>query len=304
MTLIGTLKNIGYIALFIILLPLIPLVVNSIQKLYNRYIDPRTQVAVMPIKGVLYDSGYYTKHLHQYFKDPQIKAILLKIECPGSASGTGNAIYNELVTLKKEYPKPVIVLVENVCASGGYYIACAADHIIASPAALIGSIGVACPYFFQFKDFIEQYKVKYVPLAAGEYKNTTNPFTEITPAQKKMMQGVLDDSYEQFVADVAQSRTIPVTTANEWANGKIFSGRQALQLHLIDELGSSSQALKAIKEKAMIEGEIKWVHAPSKTSFWALFGGDSDDTDQSVFSSCINEVCSVVESRYGNHLMQ
>jgi protease-4 len=120
-----------------------------------------------------------------------------------------------------------------------------------------------------------------------------------------MMQGVLDDTYEQFVADVAQSRAIPVANANEWADGKIFSGRQALQLNLIDELGSSSNALRAIKEKAQIEGEIKWIHAPSQTNLWSLFSGNSsDDTDQSIFASCVNEICTVVESRYGNHLMQ
>lgn len=302
MTLVGTLKNIAYIALFIILLPLIPLTVNAIQKLYNRYIDPRTQVAVIPVKGVLYDSGYHSKHLHNAFKDDHIKAILLKIECAGSASGTGYAIYNEIMTLKKEYPKPIIALVENICASGGYYIACSTDHIITSPAALVGSIGVTIPFFFQFKDFVEQFKIKYVPLATGDYKNTTNPFSDLTPQQKQMLQELLDDTYEQFVADVAQNRNLPTATASEWANGKIFTGRQALKLGLVDELGSSSQAVKAIKEKALIEGEIKWINAPSK-SIWSWFGGENDDNDQSIFSSCVNEVCTVLETRYGNHVM-
>ena len=297
MTFIGTLKNIGYLALFILLLPLIPLITGGIQKFYNRYVDPRAQVGVLPIKGVLYDSGYYTKQLHTFFKDNHIKAILLKIECPGSATGTGQAIYNELITLKKQYPKPVIVLVENLCASGGYYIACGADHIIASPMALIGSIGVAAPYLFKLKDFVEQFKIKYVPLTAGDYKNTTNPFADLTDAQKAMLQGVLDDSYEQFIADVAQSRNLDQTKAKEYGDGKIFSGRQALALGLIDQLGSSSQAIQTIKEKANIETEIKWVHAPSKTGLWALFGKESDE-EQSVFSACAHEFCTILESRY------
>jgi protease IV len=300
MTLVGTLKNIGYIALFILLVPLIPLIIGGITKLYDRYIEPRAQVGVLPIKGVLYDSSYYTKQLNRFFKDDQIKAILLKIECAGSAAGTGQALYHELLELKKTYPKPVIVLIENICASGGYYIASAADHIIASPMAMIGSIGVAMPYFFQCKDLVEYYKIKYVPLAAGDYKNSTNPFTDITPEQKQMLQSVIDDSYEQFAQDIAASRHVSLDTKNEWANGRIFNGRQAIKLGLIDELGSASQAIKALKERAGITTDIKWVHAPSRTSFWSMFGGESDD-EQTIASSCINEFLTIVENRYNNH---
>jgi protease IV len=303
MTLVGTLKNIVYIALFIILLPLIPLMIGGIQQLYNRYIDPRSQVGVLPIKGILYDSNYYTKQLNRFFKDDAIKAVLIKIECPGSAAGTGQAIYNELMELKKVYEKPVIVLVENVCASGGYYIASAADHIVASPMALIGSIGVAMPYFFNLKEFTEYYKIKYVPLAAGEFKNSTNPFTEITPQQKKMLQSVIDDSYEQFAIDIAERRNLSLDTKNVWANGKIFNGRQALKLGLIDELGSMTQATQAIKQKTNITGDIKWIHAPSKTGIWTLLGGESDD-EQTAVSALANECITIVENRFNNHIVQ
>jgi protease IV len=303
MTLFGTLKNIVYIALFIILLPLIPFIVSGIQQLYNRYIDPRLQVGVLPVKGILYDSNYYTKQLNRFFKDDAIKAILLKIECPGSASGTGQAIYNELIELKKVYGKPVIVLVENVCASGGYYIASTADHIIASPMALIGSIGVAVPYLFNLKEFTEYYKIKYIPMASGEYKNSTNPFTNITLQQKQMLQSVIDDSYEQFAIDVAEQRNLSLDTKNTWANGKIFNGRQALKLGLIDELGSITQASQAIKERIKITGDIKWINAPSKTGIWALLGGESDD-EQTVVAALANECVTIVENRFNNHIVQ
>ncbi len=299
MTLTGTIKKFASVILFIFLLSLIPLFLGIMGNFYNHYIDQRAQVGVLPIKDVLYDSGYYTKQLHKFFKDERIKAILLKIECPGSASGTGQIIFNEIMTLKKEYPKPVIALVENVCASGGYYIACASDHIIASPMSLIGSIGVAMPYFFQLKEFVEQFKIKSEPLAAGEYKNTGNPFSQLTPAQKEMLQGVLDDEYEQFVLDVATQRKLAIADAPIYGNGKIFSGRQALKLGLIDALGSTSQTIAIIKDKANIFGDIKWMHAPSKTSLWYAFSGDNDE-NQSVFSSCLHELCTVIESRYAH----
>lgn len=302
MTLVGTLKKIAYIALFIIILPLIPLIVNGFQSLYNRYLDPRDQVAILPIKGVLYESGYYTKQLNKFFKDDQIKAILLKIESPGSAAGTGQAIYNEIIELKKEYPKPIVALIENVCASGGYYIVCACDHIVSSPMAVVGSIGSAFPYFFQVKDCLEQIKIKYVPLAAGDYKNSTNPFTDITPEQKQMLQSVIDDSYEIFAEDVAANRNLSLDTKNEWANGKLFSGRQALKLGLIDELGSQTQIIKAIKDKAHLDHDIKWIHAPSRTGFWSFF---SSDTDEQTMLSCLaNEFVTIAENRYNSHIIQ
>jgi protease-4 len=305
MTLIGTLKNIGYIALFILLLPLVPLFIHSVQKLYNRYLDPRAHVAVLPINGVLYDSGYYTKNLHHFFKDPGIKAILLKMECNGSASGTGQAIFNEIMTLKKIYPKPVVALIENCCASGGYYIASGADYIIASPMALVGSIGVTFSPLFQlrFKEFVEQYKIKTVPMAAGDFKNTTNPLVDMTAEQQQMLQDALDDDYVQFTTDVAAARNLDIAKAPEWANGKIFSGVRAHKLGLVDQLGSSSQALAFIEAK-IGTGEFKWTYAPSKFTIWNLLGGESDDTQDSLFSSCINQMCTTLENRYSKCVVQ
>lgn len=303
MTFVGTLKKLGYIALFLLLMPLIPVLVGGITTLYNRYLDPRTQVAVLPIKGVLYDSSYHSKQLNRFFKDDQIKAILLKIECAGSASGTGSALFQELRDLKQIYPKPVIVLVENICASGGYYIASAADYIIASPMAMVGSIGVTIPYFFQLKDFAEYHKVKHIPLSAGAYKNATNPFSNVTPEQKQMLQAMIDDSYDQFASDIAQQRNLNLDQKKEWADGLIFNGRQALQLGLVDELGSVSTAIKAIKEKADIQTDIKWVHAPSRTGFWSIFGGESED-DQTFISCMANEIVAVAENRYTNQSMR
>ncbi|TET07070.1 signal peptide peptidase SppA [Candidatus Dependentiae bacterium] len=296
MSLFDYLKNIFFI---LIILQVAPILIESIMKQYSRYIEQRTKVAVLPIKGVLYDSTQSSKHLHTFFKNDDIKAILIKMECPGSAAGTGQALYNEIISLKKEYPKPVIVLVENVCASGGYNIACAADSIISPSSAIIGSIGTAFSNLFQLKEFVNQYKIGYVSITSGMYKTTTDPFSDLTPEQITMLQGVTDDAYNQFIQDVAQARKLSLNKANEWANGKIFTGRQALTLGLIDEIGSAYNAVKKIKEKALIEGEIEWVHPPKKGGLMRLFGGANGETDDnSMFSSMINQFCSVLENRY------
>src|SRR3989304_1517040 len=143
MTFYESLRNIFIILLF---LQLAPALVEGIRKQCSKYLEPKTAVGVISIRGLLYDSSRYNKELNNYFKNSSIKAILLKIECPGSASGTGQAIFNEILELKKEYPKPIVALVENVCASGGYLIASGCDYIVAPGSALIGSIGSALPY--------------------------------------------------------------------------------------------------------------------------------------------------------------
>lgn len=294
-------KNILSIALLIIIVPLIPTFTTWVGSIYQHYFDHRSVVGVVPIKGVLYDSTSTVKQLTTFFKDPSVKAVLLKIDCMGSTSGTGQTIYNELKSLKVEYQKPVIALVENICASGGYYIACAADYIITSPSAMVGSIGVRFPSISQFilKDVIEKHGIKYHPLAAGDYKNAGDFFIDRSPEHRAMLQSLLDDTYQQFVEDVSQSRKVSPAKASEWANGKIFTGRQALALGLVDQLGSITQATKAIKEKALIEGDIKWIHPKTPGGLLRfLTGGDSNEHEMSFCASVVNECCQALETRY------
>lgn len=296
MKLFDYLKNIFFI---LILLQFAPALIENIKKQYGNFLEPKTKVGVLSIKGVLYNSETYAKHLHKFFKNNDIKAILIKMECPGSAAGTGQAIFNEILSLKKEFPKPIIVLVENLCASGGYYIACAADTIIAPSSAIIGSIGTYLPYTFKLKDFIEQYKIHYVPIKAGKYKAMTDPFVDFTVEDKALLQNLLNDSYQQFTIDVAKARKLSLNTASEWADGKIFTARQGLKLGLIDQLGSAYNAIKIIKEKAIIDGEIEWVHPKTETGVFArLFGAKGQDDENSIFTVLANNVCTFLENRY------
>lgn len=285
------------IFLILIILQIAPGMISGIKKQYARLFEMNTQVAVVPITGALYDSTYITKQLHTFFKDKSIKAILLKIESPGSAAGTGQAIYHEILQLKKEHPKPVIVLIENVCASGGYYIASASDYIIACGAATVGSIGTYLPQV-KLKEFIEQFKVYYNPIKSGEYKTVTDPFVDKTPEERELLQGLATDIYDQFTTDIATSRKLALTEVKVWANGKIFTARQAQKLGLIDELGTSSTAERVIKEKALIDGEIEWIYPPKQGGFAAWFSG-SQDEDNSMFENCVDALCTHIEKRYG-----
>jgi protease-4 len=295
MTFFDYLKN---IFLILVILSILPRLIDSLHKQYGSFFESKTKVGVVSIKGIIYDSTHHNKHLSAYFKDPSIKAILLKIECPGGAAGTSQAIYNEIKELKKEYPKPVIALIENVCASGGYYIACASDHIIASGSATVGSIGAYLPLSFQLKEFIEQYKVHYAPVKAGRYKTVGDPFVDRTPEETALLQGMLNDTYAQFSTDVATARKLSLKEITQWGEGKVFSGRQALALGLIDALGSAKTAERIIKEKALIDDAIEWVKPPESSSILSFFSDPTDEGENNMFSSCVNEVCSVVENRY------
>ncbi len=269
------LKNIFFILLILQFTP--PIIQNLIDR-YNKLYENKTQVGVIEIKGGLYSAKKHVKHIKEFFENKDIKAILLKVECPGGAAGTSQAIYSEILALKeKNGTKPVVALVENICASGGYYVAAAADYIVASPSAMVGSIGVYIAHP-QFKDFIEQFKVKYTVTKSGLYKTAGDPLTELTDEAKAMFQNLTNDVYNQFVNDIKARRSkLAAIDEKSWAEGRVFTGNEAFRLGLIDEVGSYSNAVKAIKDKAIIEGEIEWVKPPKKSNIWKVLVGDDEN---------------------------
>ncbi|MEX0940855.1 MAG: signal peptide peptidase SppA [Candidatus Babeliales bacterium] len=268
------LKN---IFLILILLQIAPPILQSLKKQYLEVLEPKTQIGLLTIKGIVYDSDYYIKFLKQFFKNTNIKAILLKIESPGGAAGSSEAIANEIEIMKRESPKPIVTLCENLCTSGSYYIASTTDYIIAPPSALIGSIGTKIPYQFKLNDFLKHFNIKYIPIKSGEYKDSTDPFAEITSEQIAQLQSVTDDSYQNFIEHVAKNRSqVMLDNAKEWANGKLFTARQALKLGLINEVGSQTNAINQLKKLAIIDGEIEWVIPPKDQGLWSFFTGSRD----------------------------
>jgi protease IV len=283
--------------LILFALQLFPILIDGIRKQYSTYLDNKTSVGVIRINKVIYDAIPYIRQFRSLAKNNSIKAIVLRIDCQGSASGTAQALFNEIMDLKKEYQKPVIAYIENIAASGGYWVASAADHIISQGTALIGSIGATFTPFFYVQQFLDQHKISSTTLKAGSYKTVGNPFDALTPQEIAMLQMVLDDSYEQFVQTIAQMRHLSLDTIGDWADGKIFTGRQALALGLIDELGSVHALIKSLKDRTLIEGDIEWVHVQQPKSVWrSLFSMEEDDDSSGTFlSSALHQVCTFVE---------
>jgi|SRR4030095_7872777 len=228
MILFDSLKTIILLAFLIYAAPTI---IEHIKKQYTPFFELRTHIGIIHINGTLLSSYHHAAELHSFFKSSHIKGIIIKMDCPGGCAGTCQTIFHEIKHLKKEFPKPIITLVENTCTAGGYLIASACDSIIAPESAIIGNIG---PDFLTINE--------------SESKHLQTPLNLIS-----------EDAYQQLIKHIAIARKLSITTTAQWAEGKIFTGHQALNLGLINELGSMCIAIKIIKEKALIEGDIEWV---------------------------------------------
>lgn len=246
----------------------VPSLIVSITTQYSDLIKPNVKVASIKIKGAIADNEAYIKQLNKHFEDKEIKAILLEIDSEGGHAGSSCAIFNEITCLKKEYPKPLVVLVNDICASAGYHIACTADYIISSRAALVGSIG-SFVQFFNISALLKKYDVNYVVKGAGAYKTIANPFAPSSQECEQLLQELANNSYVQFSTDVAMCRKLSLKELDVWGNGKVFTGEQALKLGLIDECGSRYNAIQKIRELALIKADEKivWIKEKAPNMF-------------------------------------
>lgn len=273
-------KNLFFL---LILLQFTPVVIGSFIKYFKQVFYPETHVGCLKIKSFLLDSSFYVKHINKFLKDPHVKGLLLRIDCPGGYPGTPQAVFNELKKFKQK--KPIITLVENVCASGAYYIAAASNDIIASPSALVGNIGtyMRLP---NFKDFADTYKVRVNIIQAGKYKTAGDPFKTESTEELAYLQETADDTYAQFVKDVAESRNLDISKQESWANGKAFAATRGLQEKLVDSLGSLTDAKELMKKRIAeygftCEKEIKLIYPPRKSPISMLLSGrDNDSTNE------------------------
>ncbi len=296
------LKN---IFLIVLLVQIFPPFLKTLRKYYTDATELKTKIGVVSIKGTISESEPYARQLRKLFKDPEIKAIVLKIDSPGGTSGAGQALFQEINDLKQEHVKSVIAYSENVCASAAYYVACAADHIVTQPATLVGNIGAVIAYP-NFQDLMEQLKIKYTAIETGTFKGGALFFKDLTPEQRAMFQSLTDDTYAQFIRDVAQRRPkLAALDPKKWADGKTFTGHQALQLGLIDSVGAQAALVRALRAKAPIEGEIVWITSPTPSIVMRLFGtGESAESEMHASTQgIIRQIAHVIlELIAGYHL--
>lgn len=224
------------------------------------------KIGVLPLRGVILESEDFIKQLDEFVDDDNIKAIVIRIDSPGGGVGPSQEIYRAI--RKANEQKPVVTSVGNVCASGGYYAALGTRHIVSNPGSLVGSISVIMQ-FVDASELIAWAKLKPEIIKSGPYKDMGNPTRSLTAAERATLQSLVNSVHSQFVTAVVDGRRAAGMTteaAAAIADGRVFSGEQALELKLVDTLGSLQDAVETAAKMAGIEGKPKTVYPLKKKS--------------------------------------
>ncbi|MBX6358756.1 MAG: signal peptide peptidase SppA [Acidobacterium ailaaui] len=236
-----------------------------------------SSIGVIDINGVIVSAQNTVDQLRKFEQDDSIKAIILHINSSGGGAAASQEIYEEVSHIRNEKKKPIVASIESIGASGAYYIASGTNRIYANNASIVGSIGVIMEWT-NYGDLLKWAKLKPEVLKAGSLKDAGSPVREMTPEEKAYFQGLIDNMHEQFIHDVAQGRGIPEATLKPLATGQVWTGQQALPLHLIDKQGGFRDALLDTARQVGISGEPNVVKpAKKRHSLLDLITTDADD---------------------------
>ena len=253
------------------------------------------RIGIIEAKGTIGEGGptgieadKIVKLLKKYEKDDDIRAIVIRVDSPGGAVAPSQEIHDAIKRVKAR--KKVVVSMGNLAASGGYYISAPADKIFAEPGTLTGSIGVIFMHF-NVRRLLETVKIEETTLKSGKYKDTLSPFRAVQDTDREEIQGISDDVYGQFVKAVAEGRNLPEARVREIAEGRIYTGRRAKELKLVDELGGMDDAVAAAWQMAGQTGEPKLQYPPREREFSVR------DLMKSVFQGAADGVRGAVAER-------
>jgi len=221
----------------------------------------RGKVGIVPIEGVIADSREIVDQLGEFAEDSGILAVVLRIDSPGGGVAPSQEIYQAVLQLRNK--KKVVASMGAVAASGGYLIATAADRIMANPGTITGSIS-AVMHFANVEELLRKVGVRSSVVKSGKFKDIGSPTREMTREERELIQGIVDDIFDQLVTTVSENRKIPLEKVVKLSDGRIFSGRQALDLDLVDELGGLQDAVLLAGRLSNIEGKPAVVHALKK----------------------------------------
>ncbi len=231
------------------------------------------KVAVIEVEGIITKSRPVIEKLKRYKESSSVKAIVVRINSPGGGVGPSQEIYSEILKLKDS--KTIVASMGSVAASGGYYIACAAHSIYANPGTITGSIGVIIE-FANIEELLGKIGLKSVVIKSGKYKDILSPTRTAKQEEKELIQRVIDNIHGQFIDAIAAGRSLEREKVTAIADGRIFSGEQALEAGLVDELGTLEDAIEAAARLAGIEGEPNVIYPQKKRpSIWQFFVEES-----------------------------
>lgn len=221
------------------------------------------RIAVVYLEGVIFDSKNINEQLKMYGDDSRVKAILLRMDTPGGGVAASQEIADQVKWLRNEKGKKVVISMGSVGASGGYYIACAADRIYANPGTITGSIGVIAEWV-NYGNLLKWAQMQPEVIKSGELKDVGSPTRAITPKEREYLQRLINQMFEQFVSAVAEGRKDHLTRdqIKQLSDGRVYTGEEAFREKLIDGLGNYDAALKGTAELVGIKGEPQVVTPP------------------------------------------
>jgi protease IV len=217
------------------------------------------RIGVVDLDGVILSPQPVVGELKKFGDDSSIKAIILHVNSPGGGVAASEEIYREVKRVRSEKKKKIIVSIETVGASGAFYVASASDKIYADQGSVVGSIGVIAEWM-NYGDLLKWAKLKNVVIKTGEFKDTGNPARDLTPNEQAYMQALIDNMFGQFVKAVADGRGLKYDDVKAIANGKVWTGEQALSMKLIDNVGDFETVVADTARSVGIHGEPTLVH--------------------------------------------
>jgi protease-4 len=271
---VGILGVLALLAIFFTVL-MLSLFSTSTEPYETTTVGSGQKIAVVEINGEIVSSDEVVRQIKKYRKDRSIKAILLRVDSPGGGVVASQEMYEE-VRKTREAGKPVVVSMGSLAASGGYYVSCGASRLVANPGTLTGSIGVVSE-FWQVHDALNKLGIDLHTIKSGSLKDAGLPTKKMTEQEQRYFQSLIDNVQRQFVAVVEEERKLPHDKVLALADGRAFTGEQALAEGLVDTLGTYEDALAIAAELAGIQGEPAVVKERRRASWWdSLFGTVSD----------------------------
>lgn len=232
------------------------------------------RIGVIELEGVILDPKTVVEQLKKFGDDDSIKAIIIHVNSPGGGVAASEEIYRAVKRVRDEKKKRIVASIETVGASGAYYVSSATNKIYADNGSVVGSIGVIAEWV-NYGDLMRWAKLKPEVLKVGEYKDTGDPTRDMTPAERQYMQSLIDNMYGQFVKAVADGRHAKVDDIKAIADGRVWTGEEALNMHLIDQVADFQAAVDDTAKSVGIKGEPTLVHPEkNRQSLLDLLFGD------------------------------
>jgi protease IV len=225
-------------------------------------------IAVVEVLGGIFDSKPITEQLRDLRKDNEAKAVVLRVDSPGGSVGASEEIFEAVKSLKDK--KPVVVSMGSVAASGGYYIAAPANRILANAGTITGSIGVRME-LMNVQDLLNWAKLKPMTLKAGALKDAGSPTRPMTPEERAYLEAILKEMHTQFKKAVAENRGISPKDIDALADGRVFTGEEAVANKLVDEIGSLDRAVEVAADLAHLKGEPEPYYPEKKSEGWLKY---------------------------------